>query len=142
MSSNDAETTEGVVAWKTMWGGTALDVALVCLFVVGLAAVMSMYLDHLTREARETALRMGLRNIRISLNLYHALNQRYPENLQELLTTGYRISSIEDTIFSDRYLSAQVLDGEGHPVDPFGQRYRYDPEHGRVSSGKEGYQQW
>ncbi len=132
----------GLVAWKTVWGRRALDAALMCLFVVGLAAVTTMYLDQLTREARETALRVGLRNIRLSVSLYHALNQRYPLSLRELLTSEYRISTNQDTIFSDRYLSDQVLDGGGNPIDPFGLQYRYDPDRGRVSSGTEGYQRW
>ena len=133
---------DGVVAWRAMWGRTALDAALVCVLVVGLAAVMTTYFDHLTREARETALKMGLGNIRMSVRLYQALNERYPKDVKELLTTGYLLPTKEDTIFSDRYLDAQALDADGYPIDPFGHRYEYDPKQGRVASSTKGYEQW
>ena len=133
---------DGAVDRSAPHGRTALDAALVCVLVVGLAAVMMTYLDHLTREARETALRMGLGNVRMSVRLYHALNERYPRDVKELLTTRYLIPTKEDTIFSDRYLDAQALDADGYPIDPFGHRYEYDPKQGRVASSTAGYERW
>jgi type II secretory pathway pseudopilin PulG len=133
---------DGAMAWRAMHGKTTLDAALVCVLIVVLAAAMMMYLDRLTREARETALRMGLGNIRMSVRLYQALNERYPKDVKELLTTGYLLPTKEDTIFSDRYLDAQALDADGYPVDPFGHRYEYDPKQGRVASSTRGYEQW
>ncbi len=141
MSLKGAEV-DGAMDWNPTHGKTAFDAALVCVLVVGLAAVMMTYLDHLTHEARETALRMGLGNIRMSVRLYHALNERYPKDVKELLTTRYLIPTKEDTIFSDRYLDAQALDADGYPVDPFGHRYEYDPKQGRVASSTEGYERW
>ena len=132
----------GAVAWRAMHGKTALDTAIVCVLVVVLAAAMMMYLDRLTREARETALKMGLGNIRMSVQLYQALNERYPKDIKALLNTRYLIPAKEDTIFSDRYLDAQTLDADGYPVDPFGHRYEYDPKQGRVASSTKGYEQW
>ena len=119
-----------------------MDAALMCVLVVVLAAAMTMYFDRLTREARETALKMGLGNIRMSVRLYQALNERYPKDVKELLATRYLIPTKEDTIFSDRYLDAQALDTDGYPVDPFGHRYEYDPKQGRVASSTKGYEQW
>lgn len=133
---------DGATGWKTMWGRTAWDAALMCVLVVGLAAAMMTYLDRLMREAREAALKMGLGNIRMSVRLYHALNERYPKDVKELLNTRYLLPAKEDTIFSDRYLDAQALDADGYPVDPFGHRYRYEPQQGRVSSSTKGYEQW
>ncbi|MEO5657583.1 MAG: hypothetical protein ABIO65_04135 [Nitrospiria bacterium] len=141
MSSKGGEG-DGAVVWRAKHGKTALDAAIVCVLVVGLAAAMMTYFDYLARQARETALRMGLGNIRMSVRLYQALKERYPKDVKELLTTGYVIPAKEDTIFSDRYLDAQALDADGYPVDPFGHRYEYDPRQGRVSSSTKGYEQW
>ena len=133
---------DGPVGWRGTQGWTGFDAALMCVLVVVLAAAMMMYFDRLAREARETALKMGLGNIRMSVRLYQALNERYPKDIKALLTTGYVIPAKEDTIFSDRYLDAQTLDADGYPVDPFGHRYEYDPKQGRVSSSTKGYEQW
>ena len=110
--------------------------------VVGLATGVMVNFDLLTREARETALRMGLGNIRMSVRLYHALHERYPKDITELLTTGYMVPTRQGTIFRDRYLEGQALDPNGYPIDPFGHRYRYDATRGRVTSSTEGYEQW
>jgi hypothetical protein len=133
---------DGTAAWRATHGNTAFDTVLVCVLVIGLAAVMMMYFDHLAREARETALRMGLGNIRMSVRLYQVLNERYPKDVKELLAMRYLIPTKEDTIFSDRYLGMQALDADGYPVDPFGHRYEYDPKQGRVASSTKGYEQW
>jgi len=133
---------DGPVVWRGTQGRTGFDAALMCVLVVVLAAAMMMYFDRLAREARETALKMGLGNIRMSVRLYQALNERYPKDVKELLTTGYLLPTKEDTIFSDRYLDAQALDADGYPVDPFGHRYEYDPKQGRVASSTKGYEQW
>lgn len=125
-----------------MHGKTVLDATIVCVLIVGLAAGMMTYLDHLTREARETALRMGLGNIRMSVRLYRALNERYPKDVRELLSTGYLLPTKEGTLFRDYYLQLQTLDPMGYPVDPFGHAYRYDPTQGRVMSSTEGYEEW
>ncbi|MFZ5876400.1 MAG: type II secretion system protein GspG [Nitrospirota bacterium] len=103
---------------------------------------MITYLDALTREARETALKMSLGNIRMSIQLYHALNERYPRDIRELLTTGYLLPAGKDSVFVPQYLEAQALDHDGYPVDPFGHRYRYQPTEGRVLSESKGYEQW
>ena len=136
---------DGPVVWRGTQGRTGFDAALMCVLVVVLAAAMMMYFDRLAREARETALKMGLGNIRMSVRLYHALNERYPRDVRELLTTGYHLPTQPiqaDTVFVDQYLQVQAFDAAGYPVDPFGHRYRYDPAVGRVSSSTGGYEQW
>ncbi|HET8760378.1 MAG TPA: hypothetical protein VFN94_04880 [Nitrospiria bacterium] len=115
---------------------------MVCIVAAGLVLVVMAYFDRLTREARETALRMGLGNIRMGVRLYHALNERYPHDIRELFATGYLLPAGKDSVFVARYLEDQTLDHDGYPVDPFGHRYRYDPVGGRVLSESKGYEQW
>jgi hypothetical protein len=141
MCSKGAEV-ELAVRSTTAAGRTVFDALLVCFVVAGLVVAMMTYFNSLAREARETALRMGLGNIRMGVRLYHALNERYPMDVRELLTTGYLLPAGKDSVFVPQYLEAQALDQDGYPVDPFGQRYRYDPVGGRVLSDTKGYGQW
>jgi hypothetical protein len=133
---------DDAVVWRAESRKSVFDAVLVFVLVLGLAAGVMVNFDLLAREARETALRMSLGNIRMSVRLYHALHERYPRDVKELLTTGYLVPTKQGTIFRDRYLEAQALDQDGYPVDPFGHRYRYDSTRGRVTSSTEGYEQW
>jgi len=123
-------------------GLTVFDTLLVCILIAGLMEVMMTYYGRLNQEAMETALRTGLRNIRLSIELYHMVNGRYPEDLKELLSRRFLMPTAKGTIFNDQYLRAQALDASGYPMDPFGQRYQYHSALGRVYSGTERYQNW
>jgi hypothetical protein len=133
---------DGKVRSTRTEGRTVLDALLVCVVVSGLVMGVMAYFDHLAREARETALRMGLGNIRMGVRLYHVLNERYPRDVRELFATGYLLPAGKDSVFVAHYLEAQALDNDGYPVDPFGHRYRYEPENGRLLSESKGYEQW
>jgi type II secretory pathway pseudopilin PulG len=100
------------------------------------------YYGRIVQEGKETALKVGLANIRLSTELYRGLNGRYPRDLKELLAGRFLIPTQQGTIFNDQYLWGQALDQSGYPVDPFGERYQYEPASGRVSSGTRGYQNW
>ena len=128
--------------WGDAHGGKAFDAVVTGILIAGCSVVMMVYFEHAIREARETALRMGLANIRMSVRLFHALNERNPENLPDLLTKRFLLPAIEGTMFSDQYLKTQALDAQGYPVDPFGHRYQYIPDAGQVSSTTRGYEQW
>jgi hypothetical protein len=141
MCSKGAEV-ELAVRSTTAAGRTVFDALLVCFVVAGLVVAMMTYFDSLTREARETALRMGLGNIRMGVRLYHVLNERYPKDVRELFSTGYLLPAGKDSVFEAKYLESQALDNGGYPVDPFGHRYRYDPAMGRVLSSTTGYERW
>lgn len=123
-------------------GFTVFDTLLVCILIAGLMAVWMAYYGQMIRQAKETALQTDLSSIRLSIQLYRLLNGRYPGDLKELLTRRFLMPTKEGTIFNDQYLRAQALDHRGYPVDPFGERYRYDPVLGRVSPGTRGYENW
>ena len=127
---------------RQLAGFTVFDTLLVCILVAGLMVLLMTHYGRMVQEARETALKAGLVNIRLSIQLYQGLNGRYPVDLKELLSKRFLIPVKEGTIFSDRYLRSQALDPNGYPIDPFGQRYGYDPTLGRVSSRTDGYEHW
>ena len=88
-----------------------------------------------------------LRSIRTAVNAYRAQHgNRRPESLRVLSTEKYIIRKAEKTPEAGpaggNYLRVSALDDEGYPVDPFGNRYRYDPKTGDVGSGTEGYESW
>jgi type II secretory pathway pseudopilin PulG len=123
-------------------GFTVFDTLLVCILIAGLMAALMVYYGRTIQESRRTALQADLASIRLSIQLYHTLNGRYPKDLPELLTKRFLMPTREGTIFSDQYLKSQALDPSGYPIDPFGQRYRYDPTLGHVSSGTRSYENW
>ncbi len=123
-------------------GFTVLDTLLVCILISGLTVAFMDYYQRAIREARETALKTGLENIRLSMALFSSVNGRFPDDLRELLSTRFIVPTREGTIFTDQYLMGQAIDAEGYPTDPFDTRYRYDRAAGTVRSGTEGYERW
>ncbi|MDC4204050.1 MAG: type II secretion system protein GspG [Candidatus Manganitrophus sp.] len=100
------------------------------------------YYNRVVQEAREVALKAGLVNIRKTIQLYHFVERQYPPDLEGLVRKRLMLPAREDTFFKEEYLSAVAVDPEGHPLDSFGNQYRYDPRNGRVSSGTPGYETW
>jgi type II secretory pathway pseudopilin PulG len=123
-------------------GLTILETLFVCILIAGLIHMMMSYYYNTIQKAREAALSTGLASIRSSIQLYQAVNGRHPSDLRELVRERLLSFTNDGTIFANQYLRAQALDRSGYPIDPFGQRYRYEPALGRVSSGAEGYQDW
>ena len=119
-----------------------IETIIVCLLVAVMFGTLIPRYQRTAREARETALRMGLTSMRTSIQLYVLLNNKPPEGLKELLGKRYIIPTKEGTIFTDQYLRGLAMDSEGYPIDPFGNRYSYEPKEGRVSSTTKRYEKW
>ena len=120
-----------------------IDTLVVCIVVALLMVVSLGYYHPIALEAQQTALRAGLRNIRVSVNLYRAFNHNQnPRHLKALITQRYLSSSPTGSIFEQSYLDAYSTDSEGYPTDPFGHRYRYEPRSGDVHSSTHGYETW
>jgi len=131
------------VRWRGERGLGALESLLLCGLVGFLiVAILTFYYERIVLEAKRTALRIDLGNIRLSTELYRALNDRYPRDLKDLVTQRYLIPTREGRVFNDQYLKNQTVDDNGDLIDPFGGRYRYEPKSGRVTSGTSGYQDW
>lgn len=123
-------------------GRGILDTLLVCILVSTVIGVIFPYYHKTVSEAKETALRAGLLNIRKTIQLYHFVEHQYPPDLRGLVHQRLMLPAREDTFFTEQYLSAVTTDSEGYPLDPFGNRYWYDPRSGKVSSGTSGYETW
>lgn len=123
-------------------GGGILDALLICILVSILIGTVIPYYQSLTRNAKEVALQAGLVSLRKAVELYQTLKGKYPSNLKSLINEKYVIPIREDTFFSGEYLRMQAVDADGYPIDPFGVRYRYDPQGGKVVSASRGYETW
>ncbi len=101
-----------------------------------------------TRGLKETALTIELSTLRSSVNLYAALKGKLPESLKELSSEKVVLpkSGVEgrdyEVVFVGPFVESMSMDEDGNLTDPFGNRYLYDPETGRVSSSTGGYLNW
>ncbi|MFQ5465857.1 MAG: hypothetical protein ACE5EI_08015 [Thermodesulfobacteriota bacterium] len=129
-------------------GRTALESILVVILVFTLAGLASdRYLSNV-RHIRAAALSMELANLRTAVNLYATLKGNLPKNLKELLRA--RAILPKRDIKGDRFaleiagglVESMNVDAEGYPLDPFGNRYSYDPATGMVRSTTPGYGTW
>lgn len=142
MWSKEGRATSTGRPFRNEQGSGIFDTLLVCILVSILIGTVIPYYQRLEREAREAALQTGLANIRKGIELYHLLQGELPINLRRLVHARYVIPIREDTFFSGEYLRNQAVDEEGNLLDPFGNRYRYDPKKGAVASETEGYENW
>lgn len=122
--------------------GRVYDAVLVCLAAALLFGGIYGYFEPTIRAAREVGLRMGLNTMRSAVQLYAIQEGRAPEDIRTLLYRGYVQPTERGPLFVPAYLLYQALDSEGFPVDPFGNRFLYDPATGRVHSQTPGYSTW
>ena len=135
-------------------GRAAFEAIAACL-LIGLIIVVAMsYYSKTVVAAREVALQSELTNIRTAIQLFFALNRRFPESLEELMDKKVMIPDqefrIEDkgrvferkTPFNRTYLDPRAVDQSGRMLDPSGVPYLYNPQRGVVSPGAEQYHGW
>lgn len=142
MWSNEGKSTRAARVFQSEEGKGALDTLLVCILIGIVIAVIFPYYHMTVKVAKEVALQAGLVNIRKTIQLYQFMEHQYPPDLGSLTQKRLVLPAREDTFFKKEYLSSVAADPEGHLLDPFGNRYRYDPRNGRVSSGTPGYETW
>jgi hypothetical protein len=117
--------------------------ALVVCVVAALVFVgIHRYFEPTIRAAQEVALRTGLSAMRSAVKLYEIHEHHTPPDIQTLLGRGYLQPTAQGSVFVPAYLLNQALDADGFPVDPFGNRFLYDPATGRVHSQTPGYGTW
>lgn len=106
-----------------------------------LLGTLAFYLNRIVEEARKTALHHSLNCMRVSIELYRIHNGNYPNDLRNLTEEAYKFSKTR-SIFSVKYIKSISQDTEGYPMDPFGNRYSYDPKTGNVRCVTRGYKDW
>ena len=127
------------------WGEGGLGVVDTVIVVLIISVFIGVFIPRyyrLAKDAQEIQLKAELNNIRMSLDLYKLHNSEYPKDLRELITKKYLSPYKEGTIFKEEYLKTSSLDEEGYPLDPFNNKFKYDPNTGRVLSATAGYEKW
>ena len=93
--------------------------------------------------AREAALRIELSNIRRAIGFYHITKGKLPDSLRQLTQEKVVVPTQDAPIAMDwPYIQGMAVDKEGYLLDPFGNRYIYDPNTGRIKTETKGYEIW
>lgn len=128
--------------------GRSVFETLLVLTLIGAAVVLAI--DRFTSSSkgiRETALTIELSSLRNAVVNYTMLKKKLPGSLVEITSDNIEIPAEglqgeRKIIISGRFVETALRDDEGNPLDPFGNRYGYDPGTGRVWSTTPGYQKW
>jgi len=128
---------------KNEGGRTAFEAILVTILIAILLLVAIERFLVSIHLVRETTLRVELSNIRRAIGLYLATKGRLPDSLKQLVEERVLVPKQEIPIILEwPYLQAMVVDEEGYLLDPFGNRFLYDPKTGGVKPGTKGYELW
>jgi Tfp pilus assembly protein PilE len=135
--------------FKHAKGFTIIDAVItLCLVGILIGVVIPKY-QRVAREARDTAVRAELANIRASINLFRLLNGRNPLSLKEMVEKKVmlpaRVGSDKYTgsiFLKESYLMAYAVDKEGNIIDSFGNPFFYDAIKGEVRSSTKAYENW
>ena len=118
-----------------------------CIIGVLFGIVIARY-QRVYHEARKTALRSELTNIRSSIDLFRMLNGRNPRDLTELMEKNVvfpaRIGqdSFTGSIWEQKYLMSSAVDEDGIILDAFGNPFQYNPVSAEVRATTKGYEDW
>ena len=122
---------------RSLWENLILGAIL-----VGMIYVAVLYYGKVAEQARMKVLESDMRNMRLGINLYLYKNGKVPEDIRDL----EREKTIEYTaggeLIRREYIKLITKDEEGYPLDPFGNRYHYDPKIGMVHPTTPGYENW
>lgn len=132
---------------KAERGRTAFETLLVLMLVALLFLYAADRFVSSAKDLHEKALVIELSNFRRSINYYTLLNNRLPETLKELVEKKAiidkdKIEGAKHDMIIGKIAEAVETDKEGYPIDPFGNRYGYDPQTGMIRSSSKGYERW
>lgn len=127
---------------KSKSGMLFLDLVITLIIIGFLIWVFGGMIGSLTQNVKETALRYQLKNFRMVLNLYRELKGEYPQDLQVLLATDYKMAKEDKPVLGEKFLINPRQDLKGIILDAFGNGFYYDHRKGVVGSTTKGYENW
>ena len=119
-----------------------IDTLIVVVLISVFMGVLIPKYQRMAQEAREVAMQISIGNIRKAIQVYVLTKQKIPADIRDLIREQYVVPMNKGTIFTDQYLKTATLDEAGYPIDPFGNRYGYNPVNGLVYSTTTGYEKW
>ena len=93
-------------------------------------------------NARESALKNELNNLRLAISLYYILHKAYPDNIEELIDKVYEIQARKGSGLRGKFLNNLKYSSEGKLKDPFGKIYVYNSKSSVVKSQTVKYRDW
>jgi hypothetical protein len=112
--------------------------ALLVIALVTLGTMLSsLYYER--QLSNQKAMFYQLQALRVSINLYKAINGGGPRELSLLFMEEFKFPD-EDT--PRRYMTGAFLNSGGQVLDPFGNPYKYDGTTGWLCSTTRGYEYW
>ncbi len=132
-------------------GLTAPEATVALVVLMGMFAVMLAVYGSQMRRINEGIMTAQLRAMRTQVRVFRAVKGRWPEDIKELVHSPWNMFPLgafdveEEPV--TRILKEEIeinyaVDELGFPVDPWGGRYAYDPENGKVGSAQERYSDW
>lgn len=122
---------------RSLWENLVLGAIL-----VGMIYVAVLYYEKVAEQARVKVLESDMRNMRLGISLYLYHNGKLPEDIRNLEKKECIEYTAGGELIKREYVQLITKDEEGYPLDPFGNRYHYNPETGMVRPTTLGYEDW
>lgn len=122
---------------RSLWENLILGAIL-----VGMIYVAVLYYGKVAEQARTNVLASDMRNMRLGISLYLYKNGTVPKDIRDLEKKEVIEYTAGGGLIKREYVQLITKDEEGYPLDPFGNRYDYDPKTGMVHPTTPGYENW
>ncbi len=122
---------------RSLWENLVLGTLL-----VGMIYVAVLYYGKVSDQARLKVLESDMRNLRLGISLYLYHKGAVPEDIRDLEKKECIEYTAGGELIKREYVKLITKDKEGYPLDPFGNRYHYDPKTGMVHPTTPGYENW
>jgi type II secretory pathway pseudopilin PulG len=140
-----------VAEYRKEIGVTAPELLVVVAVLMGIFGIMLSIYGTQVRRANEGILTAQLRAMRAQARVFRVLSGNWPDDTKELVNSRLSLFplgalDLEEApvskILEDEPVIAYAVDDMGYPVDPWGNRYAYDPVTGKIISSMEKYADW
>jgi len=122
---------------RSLWENLVLGAIL-----VGMIYVAVLYYGKVAEQAKRKVLESDMRNLRLGISLYLYMNGKTPEDIRDLEKKECIEYTAGGELIKREYVKLVTKDEENYPLDPFGNRYHYDPKTGMIHPTTPGYEKW
>lgn len=122
---------------RSLWENLVLGALL-----VGMIYVAVLYYGKIAEQAKTKVLESDMRNLRLGISLYLYMNGKIPEDIRDLEKKEVIEYTAGGELIKREYVKLVTKDENGYPLDPFGNRYYYNPKSGMVHPTTPGYENW
>jgi len=122
---------------RSLWENLVLGAIMVVLIYVAV-----LYYRKVDDKARMMVLESDMRNLRLGITLYLYKNGTVPEDIRDLEKKDVIEYTAGGELIKQEYVKLVTKDEENYPLDPFGNRYCYNPKTGMIHPTTPGYENW